>query len=242
MTGRQGEGSLTSLGAEVTQDALLDALGRLLASGGRMKLYGTGKSPALWVSRTAASQRLVHELTIRGFVALDDPHSGSCQCTLTELGRAWLLGAQSPRLLLEDLLRASEAACQQLRNLETACRAQCQQLERLQGDIARVLDRVEASHGQSRVDSEIERLLERRQQASQVGACSLGDLFAALRQELPTLTVGQFHDRLRAMHENGRLRLMPWTGPLYQLPEPPLALLVGHEVLYYVQLVDKRAA
>ena len=24
-----------------------------------------------------------------------------------------------------------------------------------------------------------------------------------------------------------------WTGPLYAIPEPPLALLVGHEIAYY---------
>ena len=27
--------------------------------------------------------------------------------------------------------------------------------------------------------------------------------------------------------------LHPWTGPLYALPEPAFALLVGHEVAYY---------
>jgi len=37
------------------------------------------------------------------------------------------------------------------------------------------------------------------------------------------------------LREAGRLRLAPWTGPLYELPEPALALLIGHEVLYYVR-------
>jgi len=29
------------------------------------------------------------------------------------------------------------------------------------------------------------------------------------------------------------IRDSPWTGPLYDLPEPHFALLVGHEVAYY---------
>ena len=34
----------------------------------------------------------------------------------------------------------------------------------------------------------------------------------------------------------GRSHLHPWTGPLYALPEPAFALLVGHEVAYYASI------
>jgi hypothetical protein len=48
---------------------------------------------------------------------------------------------------------------------------------------------------------------------------------------------------LRSLHDRERIYLHPWTGPLYALPEPAFALLIGHEVAYYASLRnDKRLA
>jgi hypothetical protein len=47
------------------------------------------------------------------------------------------------------------------------------------------------------------------------------------------ITIGQFHDGLRRMYDEGSIYLHPWTGPLYALPEPALSLMIGHEVAYY---------
>jgi hypothetical protein len=64
----------------------------------------------------------------------------------------------------------------------------------------------------------------------------LPELFRRLRDAYPSLTVGQFHDRLRLLHRGEKIYLHPWTGPLYELPEPACALLVGHEIAYYASL------
>ena len=40
-------------------------------------------------------------------------------------------------------------------------------------------------------------------------------------------------DGVMRLHAAGTVYLHPWTGPLYALPEPALALLVGHNVAYY---------
>jgi hypothetical protein len=61
-------------------------------------------------------------------------------------------------------------------------------------------------------------------------------LLARVRATLPRLTMGAFHDALRQLHEGRLVYLHPWTGALYELPEPAAALLVGHEVAYYVSL------
>ena len=64
----------------------------------------------------------------------------------------------------------------------------------------------------------------------------LADLYESLSfQGVPS--VGTFHDALRELHADGRIYLHPWTGPLYSLPEPRMALLVGHEVAYYASIV-----
>ena len=66
--------------------------------------------------------------------------------------------------------------------------------------------------------------------------CPLPDLYRALACREAPPTVGQFHDTLRALHAANKLYLHPWTGPLYALPEPCFALLVGHNVTYYASL------
>jgi hypothetical protein len=66
--------------------------------------------------------------------------------------------------------------------------------------------------------------------------CPLVELFASLTTLDPAPSVGQFHDALRQLHADARIYLHPWTGPLYALPEPAVALLVGHEIAYYASL------
>jgi hypothetical protein len=63
--------------------------------------------------------------------------------------------------------------------------------------------------------------------------CPLPELFRRVGGEVAGLTLGAFHDALRHLHDLGRVYLHPWAGPLYDLPEPPCALLVGHVVAYY---------
>ncbi len=61
----------------------------------------------------------------------------------------------------------------------------------------------------------------------------LAELFRHLQASIPGLTIGRFHDALRDLHDADRLYLHPWTGPLYDLPEPAFALLSGHLIAYY---------
>ena len=50
------------------------------------------------------------------------------------------------------------------------------------------------------------------------------------------LTLGQFHDALRTLHDQRTIYLHPWTGPIHELPHPAASLLVGHEIAYYASL------
>jgi hypothetical protein len=70
----------------------------------------------------------------------------------------------------------------------------------------------------------------------QLGDCPLPLLYRRLtpwRTGEPGLTVGRFHDVLRGLHGRERIYLHPWTGPRHDIPEPALALLVGHDIAYY---------
>ena len=66
--------------------------------------------------------------------------------------------------------------------------------------------------------------------------CTLPELFRALVHLNPAPSIGEFHDCLRTLYADGALSLPAWTAPLYTMPEPQFALLVGHDVAYYASL------
>jgi hypothetical protein len=70
--------------------------------------------------------------------------------------------------------------------------------------------------------------------------CPLPELFRSLSVCESPPTIGEFHDCLRKLHADGAVYLHPWTGPLYALPEPAYALLVGHGIMYYASLRSEK--
>jgi hypothetical protein len=78
--------------------------------------------------------------------------------------------------------------------------------------------------------------LESWQAAESLEDCPLPELYHSARRACATLTIGLFHDGIRTLHERKQIYLHPWTGPLYEIPEPALALLVGHEIAYYASM------
>jgi hypothetical protein len=76
------------------------------------------------------------------------------------------------------------------------------------------------------------RLAEWHASAGSAHDCPLPELYRKL-ETIATVSVGLFHDALRQLHDDHQIYLHPWTGPLYTLPEPAFALMVGHEVAYY---------
>ncbi len=63
----------------------------------------------------------------------------------------------------------------------------------------------------------------------------LPQLFRFAQSRQPALSLGSFHDVVRRLADAGQLRLSPFTQAMYQLPEPQYALIVGREIMYYVE-------
>lgn len=76
--------------------------------------------------------------------------------------------------------------------------------------------------------------LERWQQERGGADCPLPVLWRRAQEVDPTVTLGSFHDLIRRWHQSHWVHVHPWTGPLHELPEPGIALLVGHAIIYYV--------
>jgi hypothetical protein len=65
---------------------------------------------------------------------------------------------------------------------------------------------------------------------------NLKRVYEHLRQTHPALTLGEFHDGMRTLHQQRRIRLDPYTQALATLQDPIHALYLDREVKYYVDL------
>jgi hypothetical protein len=181
-------------------------------------------------------------------------------CILTEKGLSYLLSRVSPRPVLEDFVRALEARQKQADDLLELARQMQQNLEGLKITADKVLQqtcRAEAAPERGGLKTLFAGFLQESDTPPALAAglhdallaelnrwhsaeasedCPLPHLFRQLPARTPAWSIGQFHDALRQLHDQGAIYLHPWTGPLYDIPEPPYALLVGHEIAYYASV------
>jgi hypothetical protein len=229
---------------------VLDALSRAVADPAGVPLHGSKSAPGLFAGTGPARQaaqrckdegylRVVHRTT-RGKAVQE-------VCAITEKGLAYLLSQVSPRQVLEDLVRALEARQGQLQDVSDATHQAQASLDSLKRVVERVLAQLStapsldlnglhASWQNNQPEPATTDLLAHlgRWQASGAAEdCPLPELYRRTHAAHPTLTIGQFHDALRRLHDQGQVYLHPWTGPLYDIPEPAYALLVGHVIAYY---------
>jgi hypothetical protein len=69
--------------------------------------------------------------------------------------------------------------------------------------------------------------------------CQFDELKAHLDRHNPGLTPGAFHDLLRRLHGEDRIRLGGWGKTLDELPVPELALLISSKVMYHAYPRDR---
>lgn len=234
--------------ADKATQLLLDGLGRAVADPAGLPLLAGKAAPGLFAAGAAGkqvAQRCKDEGYLR-VVRTDTAGRSPVEiCAITEKGLAYLLGQVSPRQVLEDFIRALEARQTQAGDLLAAARRMQETLEALKATAERVLHQVgkpsapqaaASSNGSETWLGEALSFLARRHDAGAPDDCPLPELFRQTRASAPALTIGHFHDGLRRLLADDRVYLHPWTGPLYDLPEPPYALLVGHEIAYYASI------
>jgi hypothetical protein len=240
--------------ADKPTQLLVDALGRAAADPAGLPLHGNKSVPGLFpVSPAArqAAQRCKDEGYVRVVATRARGKAVQEVCAITEKGLAYLLSQVNPRQVLEDLVRAVEARQAQVSELVAAARQTQAGFEALRALAELVLQQVQqrrepaplpcdkaagAANGTPSWTAAALAELARWQAAGASEDFALPALFRAVRPGVPALTLGQFHDGLRRLHDQGQIYLHPWTGPLYEIPEPAYALLIGHAVAYYASL------
>jgi hypothetical protein len=224
---------------------ILGALTRAAADGGGVPLHGGRSAPGLFPA-TAVGRQAARRCCDEGLLQTGDGPPGKGPVgTITDKGLAYLLQQRSPREVLEDFVRALEAREGQVAQLVAQARHLHASLEALRGPVAAALSEVSRPDGglkalyrDFRADGAAAAVLAALARWAPVPHrdCPLPELFRQAQRDGAALTLGAFHDALRALREAGQVHLHPWTGPLYDMPEPACALLVGHEVAYYASV------
>jgi hypothetical protein len=210
--------------AEKIQQVLLSALSRAAADPGALPILASRGGQGLFPS-TAAGKQAAQQGRDQGY--LDETGA------ISERGLTLLLDELSPRTVLEDFVRAMEAREAQLHDLATRVCTMLAGLEASRGHLVRVLRGLEVPATAPLAESG---LLDAVRRWTGPNDMPLPELY---RQAGQGASLGTYHDALRGLARAGRVMLHPWTGPLYQMPQPEFALLIGHEIGYYVSLAGK---
>jgi hypothetical protein len=239
--------------ADKLTQQIVDALSRAAADPNGLPLFASkgdaGLFPAVPAGKTAAQKCLSDDL-LRSVTA--DPRVKSAQPLygLTDAGWTFLLAAADPKQVLEDFVRVLESRQGEVDQLLGTARRMADHLQGLRDAVARVLPRVAETRVPAPARTEpaappspppappdlgdtIRARLAEWSAAAQAGEdCPLPELYRFVNAG----SIGAFHDALRRLQARGAVYLHSWTGPLYALPEPTFALLVGHGVAYYASL------
>jgi hypothetical protein len=229
--------------ADKLSQFILDALGRAALAPGGTPLVGTKAAPGLFpataVARQAA-QKAVADGLIRHIAADPKGKADRDLYAATAAGLECLLRQSSPKQVLEDLARAVEARHSQFTDWLTVARETHAELAAVREILAQVIPKLAAPTGYfDAAVSAPDWLADLRTHLTEwdeAGDCPLPELYRRVRGPHPALTIGQFHDGLRELHDREQVYLHPWTGPLYALPEPAFALMIGHEVAFYASV------
>src|SRR5579871_1761223 len=190
-----------------------------------------GKAVIEWVRLTPRGVEFLHERE-------------SPLCALQELRSTLHLNQQAIPVWLSEMRGALQAmderlaadAHKWLERLDNLTRRVEETLRRLEQAAPLLPPEIAQSHPWA-IDAL--NYLDRRRLAAdahtngQASPCSLPELFAALLRPHPSLSLAEYHEGLRRLHDRRLVQLQP-AANLADLPQPEYALLEGAAVLYYV--------
>ncbi len=170
---------------------------------------------------------------------------GTEAARITQKGREHIAQNLCPKNILDDFVRILEHRQGVARQLLLGVQTQIDQLERMQLGLSELRLAILIQDGQSAsavkaISFEQSALGKVRQILADHEVAFETDyllyiLYDQLKEQIGVFPIGVFHDLLRVWHGEGFVALHPWTGPLYQLPRPEVALLIGHEIACYVR-------
>jgi hypothetical protein len=249
------------MAADKISDALVQALKQAAAEPGDHRLFRSGKLAGLLPSKSGANADAAALALRDGLLEVARTETKGRTAIewvrLTPRGVEYLAAHASPRRALEQLRDTLHAAREALPLWQQAVRADLQALgDRLAEETQRFGQRLEGLARQleealTRLEEEQAQLpdgvadavpwardavdyLDNRRNGGTAGDCPLPELFGALQRQHADLSVTAFHEGLRRLQEGRAVRLLPFTAPPAELPQPEFALYDRGAVFYHV--------
>lgn len=237
--------------------ALIEALKIGAQAGGEIPLYRRGKAPGLFAHRTRANADIASQAVADGLLEAARVESvGKTSVEwmrVTRKGFAYLLDSESPARALDELREALSINEQglpkwaaelrgRIDELSTQVAAEVaamrERLEQMSRTVAEAIERIEQQRTQGPAafvpwGHETLEFLGRRRQVGLGTRCPLADLYLALKEHYPELTIKEFHAGLRHLRDSKTIALLP-SSSNDDTPGPECALLDGASVYYYV--------
>lgn len=242
----------------MSNEILIEALRRAVMEPGPHRLFRSGKLDGLFPSRGGPQTEAAALALDKGYLeVVRSEVKGKTTIEWVQLappGVEFLHAHESPLPVLEELrqiLQTNQESLpvwlahmqQEIRALAVQLAEQAkswtQRLEILGQRVEEALRRADAGRlppGDGAAAWALDALgyLDRRQASGAKDACALPELFSALRQSHPELSIQDFHGGLRRLYDQRALKLLPFQGPSDQMPQPEFALLDGPAILYFV--------
>jgi hypothetical protein len=240
-----------------TSDLLIQALKEAIARQEEVPLYKVGKQPGLFAARSGdageAAQQALRDGLLENTRSEIKGKTETDWVRITPRGVQYVYQHESPKAVLEELVNVLRPNREGVPRWTEELRAQLLAITNRFGDLierqGRYLDQLT-----QRAEEALRRLtagvagspltpwqldaldyLDRRKVAAKPGDCLLPELFRALREQHPELSMSIFHDGLSKLRDRGAIALLPFDGHLSELSEPEYALLEGAAVYYAVK-------
>jgi hypothetical protein len=244
---------------KVTQ-ILIDAIKQAAAEPGEQRLFRAGKLPGVFPSRLGLNAQAAEQALRDGLLErVRTEEKGKTNIDwvrLTPKATDFLHQHESPVRMMDELRAVLQMTQENVPVWMTEIRQQLnalgqrlteevqaitQRLGVLSQRVLEALNRAGAAAPIPAADAaavvpwgaEAVGYLDKRRAGGVLNSCPMPELFAAVKEKVPELTVKDFHDGLRKLHTRGLLRLLPFDGPDGP-PEPEYALLDGASTYYLV--------
>jgi hypothetical protein len=246
-----------------TEDLILEALERALADPEPRKLHGTKASPGIFLASSAPAKAAAQQCLEQNLIATRGELKSKGKMVplygVAPAGVAFLLEHDPVR----KLLTTTQAGVEHLSRLAAGWNqtlVQVQQQLAVLGDVVQHAatrlqppDMSQLLAGMQRPSApavnsatalgtpdllpELLNFVHQQKRQAPLRPVELPQLYRFARSRQPALTMGQFHDQVRRMAETRQVRLSPFTQAMYQLAEPECAMIIGRELMYYVDSV-----
>jgi hypothetical protein len=222
--------------------ALLSGIKQALQEAGEQRLFRSGKLPGVFPSKTGLAAEAAAQALRDGLLEIIRQDTKGKVTTewvrVTPRAVEFVHKHESPLQALHSLHDEISALGQALAIQAEAAK---RQIDLLGQRIREALERVEAGgpkSGAAAADAvvwgpNVVEYLDKRATNGMANPCALPELFEAIHDKQPELTLAEFHTGLRRLQDRGAVRLVAHQVS-ETLPAPEYALLDGAATFYYV--------